>query len=92
MRTPYLISTICATAQLAAAWGDVGHRTVGYLASKYFTQEAKDLTAALLANDKGWDISDAATWADVTKHYHPYSSAWHYIGMGPADGGPRDVR
>lgn len=63
-----------------AGWGDLGHRTVGYLGEKYFTEEGKRFVDSLLANEEGWDISDAATWADVIKYHRPYSREWHYIG------------
>jgi hypothetical protein len=77
-----LLIVAAATAPLAVhAWGDVGHRTVGYLASKYLSDSAKDWANELLKNDQGFDISDAAVWADVVKHKRPYTAEWHYIGM-----------
>jgi hypothetical protein len=72
--------SLIALAQPAIGWGDVGHRTVGYLAEKYFTDEAAQWANNLLANNNGWDISDAAVFADQVKHKRPYTAGWHYIG------------
>ena len=72
--------SLIALAQPAISWGDVGHRTVGYLAEKYFTDEAAQWANNLLANDNGWDISDAAVFADQVKRKRPYTAGWHYIG------------
>ncbi|ORY18925.1 S1/P1 nuclease, partial [Clohesyomyces aquaticus] len=65
----------------ARAWGELGHRTVGYLAEKYFTDEASTMVSELLANDRGYDISDAALWADSVRRRKGYTHTgpWHYI-------------
>lgn len=76
-----LLYSFLALAQPIVGWGDVGHRTVGYLAQKYFTDQASQWVSSLLSNENGWDISDAATWADAVKHKRPYSAVWHYIGI-----------
>ncbi|KAK0101164.1 hypothetical protein ONS95_012856 [Cadophora gregata] len=60
-------------------WGDVGHRTVGYLAKKYLTDSANQLFEKILENPNGWDFSDAATWADTVKRSRPYTSSWHFV-------------
>src|SRR5947209_20299457 len=80
MRSTLLYSFL-ALAQPIVGWGDVGHRTVGYLAQKYFTDQASQWVSSLLSNENGWDISDAATWADVVKPKRPYSKDWHFIGI-----------
>ncbi|KAH0438518.1 S1/P1 Nuclease [Colletotrichum camelliae] len=73
------------TALLACAvpsvlsWGNVGHRTVGYLAEKYLTDEAASLVGKLPANDRNYDISDAATWADTLRGHMGWASKYHYI-------------
>ncbi|KAF1808066.1 phospholipase C/P1 nuclease [Eremomyces bilateralis CBS 781.70] len=74
-----LVSSLFIFVSSVVAWGDVGHRTVGYLAEKYFSDEGKEFVHSLLANENDWDISDAATWADVIKYHRPYSREWHYI-------------
>jgi hypothetical protein len=78
---PVILYALVALAQPIAGWGDVGHRTVGYLAQKYFTTQASNWASSLLSNENGWDISDAAVWADAVKHQRQYSAEWHYIGI-----------
>ena len=75
-----ILCALLAVAQPIAAWGDVGHRTVGYLAQKYFTEQASQWVTTMLANENGYDVSDAAVWADAVKFRRHYSAEWHYIG------------
>ncbi|BCS04904.1 S1/P1 nuclease [Aspergillus luchuensis] len=76
----FLLFTICTlSVQPAIAWGDVGHRAIAYLAEKHLTRTGSDLVNELLANDKGFDISDAATWADTIKWKRPLTRPLHYI-------------
>lgn len=81
MRLTVLASIVALTTPGVTGWGDVGHRTVGYLAEKYFTPKAAAIYADILANDLGYDISDAATWADTIKPKMPWSKPYHYISM-----------
>ncbi|KAK0270364.1 hypothetical protein LTR35_014163 [Friedmanniomyces endolithicus] len=64
----------------AWCWGNVGHRTVAYLATKYLDEA--DL--ALMQAATGYDeLSDAAVWADEVAHLpaYEYSRSWHYINV-----------
>jgi hypothetical protein len=63
---------------LASAWGSLGHRTVAYLASLYFTPESNVFTNTLL---NGQDISEAALFPDKVRHMpaFAYTAGWHYI-------------
>jgi len=60
------------------AWGNIGHRTVAYLAEKYLDAGATTYVAALL-NDQ--DISDAAVWPDQVRKTpeFKYTAPWHFI-------------
>lgn len=60
------------------AWGSLGHRTVAYLASLYFTPRSTTFTNHLL---NGQDISEAALFPDKVRHMpaFAYTAAWHYI-------------
>jgi hypothetical protein len=80
MRSLLLIPLLFSMSQPVIGWGDVGHRAVAYLAEKYLTDQGSDLVSELLANKKGYDISDASTWADVMKRKRPSTKPWHYIG------------
>ncbi len=74
---------ICFLFGLAApvlGWGDLGHRTVGYVAQRYLSTQASAWVGQVLANEDGYDISDAAVWADAIRHRRPYSAGWHFIG------------
>ena len=63
------------------AYGDLGHRTVGYVAEKHLSPGAKLLFDHLLANPNNYDYSDAAVWADSQKRRWHWSSPYHYISM-----------
>lgn len=65
----------------ATAWGEHGHRTVGYLARMYFTEEAENLYNELVEPTSIFDISDGAVWPDSNsvRSKMPYSRPWHYI-------------
>ncbi|KAK0946346.1 hypothetical protein LTR29_002108 [Friedmanniomyces endolithicus] len=64
----------------AWCWGNVGHRTVAYLAAKYLD----DAELALMQTMTGFDdLSDAAVWADEVAHLpaYEYARSWHYINV-----------
>jgi hypothetical protein len=62
-------------------WGDVGHRTVAYVAENYLTEQGTEFLNGLLPHSGQFDISDAATWADGIKRERPKTKPWHYVGM-----------
>lgn len=69
------------TLNLTWGWGDVGHRTVAYLAEKYLTKQGNQLVEDLISPSDEFDISDAAVWPDKVKFSRPYSRNWHFIGV-----------
>jgi hypothetical protein len=81
MNLLYLLLIFIYSFQPVACWGDLGHRTVAYLAQRYFSKEAAQLIDDLLPSSDDWDISDAAVWADKVKFHRPFTRPWHYIGM-----------
>jgi hypothetical protein len=62
-------------------WGDLGHRTVAYLAEKYLNEDGTRLVEDLIHPDGDFDISDAAVWPDLQKRKLPFTRPWHFIGM-----------
>ena len=64
--------------QLATCWGTLGHRTIAYLAQRYFTAETTTYVNDLL---NGEDIADAALWADEIKRTPAGAgtAGWHFI-------------
>lgn len=67
--------------QPSLGWGDVGHRTVAYLAEQYLTKQGAELLNETLPQKNAFDISDAATWADEIRHCRPQTAPWHFVGM-----------
>jgi S1/P1 Nuclease len=87
-RSSILLSFSFLTSLIPSAycWGSLGHRTVAYLASEYFTANASSYVSSLLNSQ---DISEAALFADKVRHMpgFGYSAPWHYIDA--ADDPPR---
>ena len=73
---------VLSLAARVVCYGNLGHRTIAYLAQKYLTDDAVQYLDAILANNLGFDFSDAATWADTVRWARPYTKPWHYVGMG----------
>jgi hypothetical protein len=66
--------------QGALAWGEIGHRTVAYLAYTYLQPSTKEYLDRILAYNDERDVSDAAIWPDQIRYQRPETKAWHYIG------------
>jgi hypothetical protein len=66
--------------QGALGWGDVGHRTVAYLAYKYLQPSTQEYIDGILAYGDGEDVSDGAVWPDQIKRQRPATAPWHFIG------------
>ncbi len=60
----------------ASAWGELGHRTVAYLAQMYFDDATSSYVDDLL---DGLDISNASLFADAYRFRHPFTAPWHFI-------------
>ncbi|KAJ6127664.1 hypothetical protein N7523_003276, partial [Penicillium sp. IBT 18751x] len=67
------------TVQFTWGWGDLGHRTVAYLAEKYLSEQGTQLVEDLVTPNEHFDISDAAVWADRQKFHYPFTRSWHFI-------------
>ena len=80
MRLSSIVFAALSFANQAACWGDVGHRTVAYLAYKYLQPGTASYVDEVLRNDNDYDIGDAATWPDKIRHGRPYTAPWHFIG------------
>ncbi|KAK1755550.1 S1/P1 nuclease [Echria macrotheca] len=83
---PTLLSLVVVVAPpVVLAWDSLGHQTVGFLAQKYFTAQANATFNALLGigddGEGGFDIGDAAAWADTIRDPGnlPWSKGWHFI-------------
>jgi nuclease S1 len=62
----------------AEAWGATGHRTVGRIAERHLTPEARRAVADLLAPEQ---LAYVTTWADEIRSEPEWSKAeaWHWV-------------
>ncbi len=62
----------------AMAWGQLGHRIVGEIASSYLSPKAKAAVQKILGNES---LAMASNWADFVKSdtAYKYLNSWHYI-------------
>jgi len=62
----------------AMAWGQLGHRIVGEIASSYLSPKAKVAVQKILGNES---LAMASNWADFVKSdtAYKYLNSWHYI-------------
>lgn len=64
----------------AFSWGNLGHRTVGYLSQMYMTPDGLSYFNNIVKPNGQFDISDAAIWADSHKiGQYAYTYNWHFI-------------
>jgi hypothetical protein len=70
---------VCLLTPKALCWGEIGHRTVGYLAQMYFDRDGAALFNELIEPNPDFDISDGANWADGMKFKFPFTKPWHFI-------------
>lgn len=77
MRLSHIIPIVLAAAQVEA-WGQLGHRTVALLATRFLLPETSTFIKEVL---QGEGIARAAVWPDYFGHTPAgrYSKAWHYI-------------
>ncbi len=70
--------SILISANMALAWGDLGHSTVGYIAEQKLTAKAKALVYQIVGTEP---LAVSAPWPDHVKsddRYKPFG-AYHYV-------------
>jgi hypothetical protein len=85
--------TLVLLSQAAAAWGPLGHRTVGRVAEAMLTPRARAEVARLLADDRDGNglpsgptsLAEVSLWADEIRGTDAARPGWHYDNM-PACG------
>ena len=88
-RAPVLAAALLASAawaQCASAWAPQGHRTVGAIADRLLTPQARAQVRALLANDEDkfgrpsgrTTLEAVSVWADEIRDTPAAHPAWHY--------------
>lgn len=75
-----LFSTFFILPLFSLAWGVLGHRIVGEVASNYLTSKARAEVKRILGTES---IAMASNWADFIKSDSTYNyiSSWHYINL-----------
>jgi S1/P1 Nuclease len=79
----YLFSLIAIpTVLMLASWGSTGHRTIGIIAERHLTPQAKAAVQDLL---QGESLADASTWADEVRRNKGYTQSknWHFLNQPP---------
>ncbi len=71
---------VCCIPLTSLAWGVLGHRVIGEVASYHLTPKAKRSIKKILGNES---IAMASTWADFIKSdpSYRYLNNWHYINV-----------
>ncbi|EIN05642.1 nuclease Le1 [Punctularia strigosozonata HHB-11173 SS5] len=69
------------TVRGAAAWGNLGHETVGYVAQQFLAPKALSFVKSSLGAQYNESLGPAATWADEVKSEAAFSwsSALHFV-------------
>ncbi|KAI1786091.1 nuclease Le1 [Ganoderma leucocontextum] len=75
------ISAIAACVQGAAAWGSLGHQTVGYVAQEFLAPTALAFVKKSLGSTYNETLGPAAPWADTIKYTKGYtwSAPLHFV-------------
>jgi len=82
MRASHYVASLLTLLNGALAWGELGHRTVAYIAYSQLSNATRKYVDTVMALDKSQDISDIAIWADAVRRERKYSAPWHFIGRG----------
>jgi hypothetical protein len=76
----FLLSPLVLFPTPAVSWGNIGHRTIGYLALQYMSPQATEFFNGLVEPSDSFDISDASIWADSHKQGKwAFTYNWHFI-------------
>lgn len=59
------------------SWGDVGHKTIAYIAEKNLSKNTLNKIQSLISNEDDF----VSTWTDDIKRPRPETQPWHYIDM-----------
>lgn len=75
--TTILLTTLTAHAPAERFWGQVGHRTVGYIADSMLSKKAQKNVRRVLGSET---LAEVSTWMDEIKSdkSYRYASPWHY--------------
>jgi len=60
------------------SWGVTGHRTVGEIAERHLSPQAKAAVKAILGHES---MAEVSTWADEIRKDNPETFNWHFINV-----------
>lgn len=77
-RVVFVISLFICLPLVACAWGQTGHRTIGWIAESHLTSKAKKKLNELL---EGESLAMASTWMDEIRSdkKYRYMADWHWV-------------
>ncbi len=91
---PIMLMLCLCTPAPASAWGSQGHEAIALIARSYLTLAVRTRVDAILASDRdtltGADMAARATWADVWRGSHRFTSSWHFADI-ELEGGSLDA-
>lgn len=81
MKSAILTGVALAFAGRVAAWGDVGHEAVGYVAMEFLATKAAAFVKKTVPSSDQYSLGPIATWADTVKYETAYlwSQPYHFI-------------
>ncbi|KAF7979177.1 hypothetical protein HWV62_43451 [Athelia sp. TMB] len=77
----FAVGAALAFSEGVAAWGDVGHEAVGYVAMEFLATKAAAFVKKTVPSSDSYSLGPIATWADTVKYETAYewSQPWHFI-------------
>ncbi len=67
--------------RLCAAWGDLGHETIAYIAQNFVNNQTQTWAQSILADTSSSYLANVATWADLYRYTFEgrWSAPFHFI-------------
>lgn len=78
MKKYVLLSLVLGLSVCLISWGVTGHRTIGEIAERHLTPQAKAGVKELLGHQS---LAEVSTWADEIRPDHPETAPLHFINV-----------
>ena len=81
MKTAAIFGVSLVLAEQVAAWGEVGHQAVGYIAMEFLAPEATAFVKETVASSYDHSLGPAAVWADSVRHTKgfTFTAPFHFV-------------
>ena len=75
-----LVFSLVAISQMVFAWGQTGHRVVGYVAQQHLTKKASKRVNSILTN---YSLEMSGNYLDFIRadSNYRFMSSWHYVSI-----------